>query len=205
MKTRINLYSEQFRPQLDLLSLNFVLCLVGVLLLTLIGLGSWQGQQANKQASNLANQQVQVQQQQQQITTISNALAARKPSVQLTANLAQLQQQLAAQKQLLAQLAGRQQHKTRGFAGLMATLAEASPKDLWLTDIQLQGNQLDLRGVTQDADALPRWVKQLGQSPYLKGTDFAGAHLYRDETQALRFILSSTTNAQDTSEVAANE
>ena len=81
------------------------------------------------------------------------------------------------------------------FASVLDSLANADAPNLWLTQVGIttQGNQYELKGVTQQADSIPAYIDKLKQAEVLKGTSFSIFSLERDQKSSalLHFTLSS--------------
>lgn len=195
MKSRINLYSPDLAPRLDLLSLSSLLLAWGatlsILLLTWAGVAYYE--------SN-ANQALVKQKQAQQvlnssISELKKALANRKPDEGLTRSLSMRQQELANRQLLVEELSEREQIKQQGFAGLLDSLAEKNSHDIWLETIQVSENSMLLEGRLKEPEAMPKWLQRLGNTSSFTGRTFDSARIYREE-EYLRFELSMSRTQQ---------
>lgn len=188
MKNRINFYSAEFAPRLDLLSLTSVLLAWGatltVLLLIWAGV-AWYG--ASKR-TELAEVQDQQQQLSASVNNLKTTLEQRKPDAGLTRTLEQRQQELANRELLVRELSQREQIKQQGFAGMLDSLAQKDSQDIWLDTIEVSENMMVLQGQLSTPQAMPKWLQRLGLTTAFSGRTFDSTRLYRDDEQ-LRFEL----------------
>ena len=195
MKQRINLYTEEFTPRLDMWSLSSVAVIwsVTAVLLAMVWAGvSWYG--ASLQDNLMAKQR----QQQQLLSTVSalqQALEQRKPDAGLERQLAQRRHELNNRQLLVNELSLREQIKQQGFADLLDNLAAKNSRDIWLETIQVSEHMMLLEGQLSKPEAMPQWLQRLGQTSSFSGRTFDSARLFRDEEQ-LRFELSMSRSPE---------
>ena len=162
MKNRINFYSAEFAPRLDLLSLTSVLLAWGatltVLLLIWAGV-AWYG--ASKR-TELAVVQDQQQQLSATVNNLKTTLEQRKPDAGLSRTLEQRQQELANRELLVRELSQREQIKQQGFAGMLDSLAQKDGQDIWLDTIEVSENMMVLQGQLSSPQAMPKWLQRFG-------------------------------------------
>lgn len=88
------------------------------------------------------------------------------------------------------------------FAAVLDSLAEVAVANIWLTQITIKstGNNYQLKGFTQHADAIPEYIEQLKQSAALQGTSFSLFSVERDKdgNDFLHFTLSSEQISEET-------
>lgn len=194
MKSRINLYQEQFKPTVILISLNFSIVLWLLVLIGTLsaGFAVIHLQKSAEQRALLAAQAV------SDKTAVLNLLLkgrdGKSQNPALLSELEQTQKQLGIKKVILEELANREEQKSRGFSALMVDLASNHQSDLWLTEINLDDSLISIKGGASDSTALPVWVSKLSAANYFVGKEFAAARLFRDENEQLQFILSSDIN-----------
>lgn len=195
MKQRINLYTAEFTPRLDVWSLSSVTAVWGLafVILAMVWAGvTWYG--ATLQEELMAKQR----QQQQLLLTVSTlqqALEQRKPDAGLERQLEQRRQELSNRQLLLSELSLREQIKRQGFADLLDNLAAKNSRDIWLETIQVSEHMMLLQGQLSKPEAMPQWLQRLGQTTSFSGRTFDSARLFRDEQQ-LRFELSMSRTAE---------
>lgn len=191
MKTRINLYTSEVKPTLELLSLNFVLfCWACLAIFVFLLWGFMQGHQPGYKAQ-LAGIQAKHQAKANQLAQLASTLEMRKEDPQLRKQVTRQQDEVKLKQGLLQLLSQQEKLKSRGFSQLMGALAESHQPNIGLSLIQLRGQDIRLEGQLQDASALPNWLAQIGQQTYFSDVSFGQARLYRNDTQELQFVLSS--------------
>jgi Tfp pilus assembly protein PilN len=144
---------------------------------------------------------------QQDVAAASASLAADKQ--RLTASLASLptsanqadalEQQLAQADAALLQRRAMLDELTRGRLDdnhrrsmLLGRLAQTIPKSVWLTQIDIDDNRLELHGRTLEPESLRPWLAQLAADPILPGQPLAALKIERDTAGA-----NGTPGAQD--------
>lgn len=88
----------------------------------------------------------------------------------------QLEQELAAARQRLAERSAALDEMRRGLlvpgqghAARMQLVARTIPESAWVTEVLADASRIELRGLTHDPAALNDWIARLGQSPLLAG------------------------------------
>lgn len=191
MKSRINFLRDDFKPQIILLNLDFVVGVVSVSLLAiLVGwfIANNQFQQAKFDGAQNSES---IQQKIALIETLTKATEGRSQDPEIIARVEQRQQELDVKQQIIDELAARETQKSNAFSALMLDLASNHQADLWLTSIVLDERKLYLEGKTSDSEALPKWVNRLNQAHYFADKEFARAQMFRDAQKTLNFVLSS--------------
>ncbi len=201
MKHRLNLFTPDLAPKLDLLSLNSVVgfCAAVALLLTLTWAGlAWQGDGLSSQLNVLQSEQRQLQ---ADVDKLQMAMQNRKPDPVLEQKVASKQKMLERQQRLLQEFAQREVIKTQGFAPLLTDLANQSSGDLWLNSIEIDELNMLLDGEVTKPEAFPQWLQRLAQTRTFTGKTFDTARVFRDN-DVLRFEL-KTERAEESDEQGA--
>jgi Tfp pilus assembly protein PilN len=191
MKTRINLYSTILLPAKLRLSFNrlafALLGLIGIsLLVSGITLWSTQSLMADIQAKQNVADSLSSQKQQ-----LEQAIADRKPSQELVAQVELLEQRLTLKQQLKGELLQRSALVNAGYAALLSDLAQAGDPNIWLSGIQVSDNIFEFEGYSQSPQSIPLWIERLKESETLKGYGFSSMTLNRGDDKPLAFKLSS--------------
>lgn len=122
-------------------------------------------------------------------------LAERNADPALLAELQRREGEADDKSRVLDLLRGESVGNTDGFSGHLAALGRRHPEGLWLEHIRIGdgGRDVLLRGLTLDADLVPRFLGNLRQEPVLAGTAFATFALVADEAHAgpLQFALAT--------------
>lgn len=194
MKTRVNLYAAEFHPQLRLMTLALTLAIcVAVLVLAV---ASWMYGQYQQQGleQQLSLSQQQKSQQAKVVSALQNELTTLQQDPKLQQEMDHNLRRLALKNQVLQELLKQESLKTNGFAKLMNELAEHHQTGLWLNHISLDGGYVQLEGAALESSLVPKWIKQLGETAYFKGQEFAETRLYRSDEQ-LHFVITSAKQA----------
>lgn len=194
MKSRVNLYLPEYRPQLDLMSLTTVISVFVILLVTVIGVRVGLGFQGDAKQAQLLVVNEEYNQQSSLAKELTNILQSRKEDPQLLAVFAGLQASLQDKQRLKQALSEREALKSASFSLMLRELAEQHHSDLWLTRIMVDEANMSFDGQSLRPEALPQWIGRLGQTEYFSGKQFDQARVYREE-QNLLFNL--TTTRQD--------
>lgn len=199
MKTRVNLYTEEFRPRLLLLTFNFAVALIlaAALLLVFLGVGVFQNKSHWEQ--QVAALERQNENKRQTVDALTTALRERQQDPSKIRELEALRATEQAKRQIVNELSSREIQKQRTFSDLMVSLAEHHHPSLWLTLIRMDTQKLHIEGTSIGSDSVPQWVNKLNDAAYFNGIEFASARLYREDETTLSFVLSSELAGADTS------
>lgn len=196
MKHRLNLYTPDLAPKLDLLSLNSVvgMCSAVAILLTLVWAAlAWNGHGLSDELRVMQNQQRQLQ---AEVDSLKLALENRKPDSVLESKVASKQKVLERQERLLQEFAKREVIKTQGFAPLLTDLASQSKGDLWLSGIEVSETDMLLDGQVNRPEAFPQWLQRLANTRSFTGKTFDTARVYKDN-DVLRFELKAERSSDE--------
>jgi Tfp pilus assembly protein PilN len=189
MKTRVNLYVPELQPKLEVLTLSFVLVIWGVMLITFGGIYFLNHSNAVTVHEELVKVQVKKTELEDQLVTIKEALSNRQSDPALVAEVEKKQLDLKLKQQIVSELSGQENFKSHGFAALMEGLAEHHQAGLWLTRINIDGNEVRFEGSATESNIIPKWMGQLSLIPRFKSQEFSTTKLYRDEKAQLKFTL----------------
>lgn len=194
MKNRVNLYLDEYRPTLDLLSLGTLITVFTCLFLLVIAARIGLSFAGSKEANKLERLSAEVTRSNSLAKELTNALQERKEDPQLLAIFAGLQTSLDSKERLKQALSEREVMKSAGFSALLHELSQYHHQELWLTRINVSGNNMVLDGQALTPTALPQWLGKLGQGDYFSGKEFDQAQLLREE-RGLLFSLSAEREA----------
>ena len=195
MKTRINLYTEEFRPKPERGSLRQAVTLWLLVGLIALAWGVWHQQQTNTSVAKAAAQRKLVNLQEQQLTQLKAAIDQRAVDPRLQQQLSLAEQELKLKRLLEQRLQG-QSYANNGFSSSLSALASIQDQQIWLTQISIQRGKMALAGQSTSSDAVPKWLKQFKHYPDLSQQQFAGLKIYRDEQQQLHFSLTGSSHGE---------
>ncbi|UAA39084.1 PilN domain-containing protein [Paraneptunicella aestuarii] len=191
MKYRVNLFPQELKPKLQLMTLNFMLFIWGVSILVMFIFA--EHFQERYLATQKRTQTIQTDYNTKKtlLETLTKARDNRAQDPVLLESVKRLQDEERAKYLLLSELKGREQMKNQGFSVLMKDLAENHIPDIWLTRISISEQKIWIEGGALKSEKVPVWVSQLRESDYFRGRDFAGARMFRNEQDELSFVISS--------------
>jgi Tfp pilus assembly protein PilN len=107
---------------------------------------------------------------------LSTSLAALKQGHDrgtLEQQLRGLQQEIATQRQTLAELDRGRAQPGWAHSDLLALVARTVPPPAWVTELKFSPERIEVSGMTLEPPALQAWITQLSQSPALRGRPLA--------------------------------
>lgn len=191
MKYRVNLFPEELKPKLDLFTLSFVLTLFGLVVCAILGVNLYYQDQYDQAQMRTKTTQQEYKAKTQLHQTLQQARDERKQDSKLLELVEQLRKEERDKYLLLTELQGRERLKNQGFSLLMNDLSRNHVSDVWLTRISVNEKNVRMEGASLDSAKVPIWVSMLKESDYFSGRSFAGARIYRDDSDLLNFVISS--------------
>ena len=186
---QINLYSAEFRPQRQWLTPLHCVQLWGALLamgLLIAAMQVWQGHRLHREMNAL---QAQVDGEKSGLETDQAALALRKPSPALGAELERSQAEAAAKTELLTALQSGALSGQQGYTSILVGLARNTMDGLWLTAIEIGGGDVNLKGATRKADFVPVYIDKIVADSGFGPREYRSLKMQTDDKGALTFEL----------------
>jgi hypothetical protein len=125
----------------------------------------------------------------------SQFLAQRDVNPDLVNRLQQLERESTDKGRVLNALSGKTLGNTTGFSAHLAALGRRHPAGLWLQQVRIGdgGRQIAIRGRTQSADLVPRFIGDLQVEPAFSGVAFERFEMKvpKDAAGPLSFALES--------------
>jgi len=173
MKQQINLYDESLRPKRPPLSFQRLIQAGAVLLALLLAataLLAWSG-------ARKADEVLALRQQRDSLQARVAELDARFPPPRedpaLKAAVDRRLAELTAKQRFLAGFTPQALGATDGFSPVLRALARRPLDGLWLREIALRGDgTMGLKGGAMRPEAVPAFVRRLGQEPIFIGRQF---------------------------------
>jgi len=191
MKFRINLFPPELKPKLNLFTAGFVVLMWLFSAVVLFAVSDVY--QRRYQAIQIATRDTQQQfdHKTSMLKMLKEAKESRAQDASLLAQVQKLQNEARDKNLLLDELRGREQLKNKGFSTLMVDLSSNHVDGVWLTRININEQKIRMEGATVESAKVPMWVSRLKDSEYFAGRSFAGARMFRDDTDNLNFVISS--------------
>lgn len=189
MSAQINLYHPRFLKQRDLLTLTNVAIAAVLLFSLLAAIAGWAAQDATQKKAAATAAEAQLKSAKDQVAEATKALALRKPSPQLLAELEAAEAVLRRRSEIARLLESGAVGSTGGFAEYLRGFARRVPEGLWLTGFSIgpDGSDMEIRGRMLNPAALPEYIRRLGAEKAFQGRSFAALTLDRaDPVPVLR-------------------
>ncbi len=191
MKQRINLYQPVLQPVPQRFALPLLLRSCTAVLLVIAAVAGTLKYQWQQQQLQMNQIQTAVQQKSEELANLQQALDNRQPEQNLLQQAEHINTEIAQKQQLLQYLTADQQTQPPQFAAVMQQLSTQDLPQFWLRSFRLGKAGVEFEGVTRDAAQVPRWLKQLGQSPQFAGQQFSSVALQPLPQDYLLFRVSS--------------
>lgn len=185
----VNLYPEHLKPKRDYFTFSVVTGVWGATALILLLVYAFTYWQIKTVDSQLAEVNVQSQQLRQQLSEMQSRLNKHKPSSEKQAAIERLKVKIRAQEASLAAISRYDTSLQTGHSAMMLSLAKLGRNDISLTEIQIEGSHLDVRGLARTANAVPNWINQFKQETTLVGRSFDKVRIGRNDDDVIMFEL----------------
>lgn len=193
MSQQINLYEDRLRPRLELATGRNLGIVALALLVAMTGWSLWESAAANRKSEAAAASLSEVLAAQERMKALTQAVAQRKVSPELAAEVENAKSMIAARKEVIEVLDSGALGRSTGFSAFMTGFARQAQSDLWLTGFRITagGDEIEIRGRMLDASRLPDYVQRLNSVPVFQGRRFAALEMTRvtptesPESQAL--------------------
>lgn len=181
MSAQINLYHERYLKQREWLTLTHVVAATVALLVALGAAAGWAWRDAAARQTEAAAAEARL----KAVKDETAAVAGRKPSAQLAAEIAGAEALLARREQIVKLLEGGVIGNTAGFSDYLRGFARQAPDGLWLTGFTIGsgGKDMEIRGRMLNGTALPEYIRRLGSEKAFQGRSFAALTLNRADAQ----------------------
>jgi len=191
MKNRINLYTLEMKPKLQMLTLSVVCVLWSGALIIMLLVYAYLGSQNQTLQAEFVAASARKAEKSALLASFTQEVAARGDDQQRVNSIEQKQITLRLKGRVLSELAGQESLKSSGFSALMLALASTSEHGIWLTQINLNGREISIEGAALESSSVPKWLASLGTTEFFIGREFATTSIYRDSQQQLFFVLDS--------------
>lgn len=194
---RINLYTDEFHPQRQWLSPQRCLQLWGAVLGVGLLIASVQGWSSHRLSADAKVLQTQVSDEQRNFESDQAQLAQRKQSPELSVELEHSNAEEAAKTELLEALKAGALSGKQGYTRIFTGLARNTMEGLWLTDIEIAADDVNLKGVTRKADFVPAYIDKIVSDSDFGPREYRSLKLQTDDKGLLTFELRGHHSAGD--------
>jgi len=192
---QINLYTNEFRPQKVVLSLEQIILLPIASMLILIGLTFWLNLGIDQTRQSLSSQEDKRQKMQLKLDDLELKARSQKKDESLVSANRRLSETIAARQKMIDMLDTVVVKDDEGFSNLLISLARQKTDGLWLSSLSLasSGKEMTLKGTTKSASSVPGYLQNLRQEPSFIGRSFTLFELDQDTnyTNRIDFTLRS--------------
>ena len=179
----INLYTEDMRPQRDLLTLPHLVAAALVAIAIVASASAYANWRAH-QSSNLESiAESRAAELHAQVAADEKRLEGRVEDSALQADLEQLTAALRHRDQLVQRVEQLASRSAAGFSPYMLGLANQAVDGVWLTGMEIDRDTGDLvlKGLTSNGSLVPLYLEQLRSEPVFNGRRFRYFRLDRPE------------------------
>ncbi len=172
MKSNINLYSDEFKPHQDPLSLNrvFLVWIVSFVALASLVVHAKLKLDGLSVDSDLIESKVSVEE--ALVSELQKKAVAHSQDPEIKKQLAQLNKELNVKRQLLKVLAVKKNEDGLGYSGLMYDFSAYLKNDLWLTEVEYGQKFVYVKGELTSSRSFTIWLSTMKKSPYFAGKKF---------------------------------
>ncbi|GIC76080.1 MSHA biogenesis protein MshI [Moritella sp. F3] len=192
MKTRVNLYTQAFRPKKERFTLAQGLVIIVSAILLMLTLTVLSENDITASVAKVSNVKQQVAALESEVDVLSDKVARHVQNPALSQQLELLKTRLKYRDELLVQLSQLAEVQSSGFAILMSDLARQRDKDIRLNQIRLAGSSMTLQGIARNHDAIPRWIGKFSAGKSLQGREFSQLNISRNEDDIIAFTLTNS-------------
>jgi len=196
MKTRVNLYTQAFRPKKERFTLAQGLVIIVSAILLMLTLTVLSENDITASAAKVNNVKQQVATLESEVDVLSDKVARHVQNPALEQQLALLKTRLKYRDELLVQLSQLAEVQSSGFAILMSDLALQRDKDIRLNQIRLAGSSMTLQGIARNHDAIPRWIGKFSAGKSLQGREFSQLNISRNKDDVIAFTLTNKPTSE---------
>ncbi|PMH39896.1 MSHA biogenesis protein MshI [Vibrio sp. 10N.286.49.B3] len=193
---KVNLYPAHLKPKKDHFSLTNVVLACLVMTLLMGGIYGFYHYQLTQVDTQLKQAQRANNQWNSQKKSLSEQLVKHKPKATTVAAVERLKREVQAKKEALHAVGEYDDSQQIGYSGVMASLAQLGRNDISLSDIYINSNTLDLKGLARNASSVPNWVNQFKDEVTLVGRTFEKIKMGRNEQDIITFELHTRTEGK---------
>lgn len=186
---QINLYTAEFHPQRQWLTPRMCLQLWGAALAIGIVVATAQGWRHYRLSAEASLLQTQVSSEQSSFDADQAALAARLPSPALGAELERSKGEETAKNELLKALQNGVLSGQHGYTPVLVGLARNTIDGLWLTSIEIEGGDVNLKGETRKPDFVPAYIDKIVADSDFGPREYRSLKMETDDKGLLSFEL----------------
>lgn len=188
----VNLYTDQFKPKKQSLTLVQLAVSSAAILLLIVSLSVWQSGILSEQKSDLTVKQTSVTELQDKVDALQSEFDGLTEDANLIALNEGLQNDIEAYRALLGELGSQEQAFSFRYSDLLTILARHKPEKLWLTNFGVESNngRLHIDGETLDAKEITVFLESLQSEEILSRQGFGSLEVTAHEDREGHYTFS---------------
>ena len=193
MSQQINLYSTAIKAPTQRFAAEMVFASLAVTALVVVATCLWAQAVTRGVQQDMAELRAsQLKEKQQLSASLASLPSSESQAGALEQQLAQADAALLQRRAVLEELTRGRLDDNHRRSVLLRRVAQTLPKSVWLTQINITDNRLELHGRTLEPESLRPWLAQLAADPILPDQPLAALKIERDTGAA-----SVNTGAQE--------
>lgn len=200
---QINLYTEAFRPQKVVLSLEHILLIMGFSIVLVAVATLFLNESLTKSELRIQKEQARVEKLAGQLSILEEKAKLLRQDDSLMAANKRLSDKLKARRQMIDVLDSVVVKDDEGFSNILLSLARQKTEGLWLTGIRVgaSGKNMTIEGKTLNANAVPAYLQNLRKEAGFIGRTFTLFNLDADPDNINRLDFSLRSQASQSNKV----
>jgi MSHA biogenesis protein MshI len=186
---QINLYPDYLKPKKELLTLKNVVISWGVaaaVILLSYGYVTWQSEGLEDEIAIVKSKGSIMK---SELERIQVQLRKHQPDTSKLAAKERLERTVKAKRDSLKAVGKYDDSQLTGYSGVMLSLAKLGNKDISLSEIRMNNNTLNVKGLAKAPSSVPNWVNQFKDEISLVGRTFDQVSIGRNEKGIVTFEL----------------
>lgn len=193
----VNLFPEHLKPKQELLTLNNVAIAWGILTFIMFGVYGYYAVEKAGYESRIEQLTSEKKSTEDELKVFQSKLAAHKPTPSKLEAIERLKIEIKDKERSLSAIYEFDSGGQAGYSGVMNALTKLETGDISISNIALNGGNLNLAGLARTPASVPKWVNQFKSEVELQGRSFKKLTLGRNEDDIVTFKL--TTNLDEKS------
>ena len=185
MSQQINLYSTAIKAPTQRFAAEMVFASLAVTALVVVATCLWAQAVTRGVQQDMAELRAsQLKEKQQLSASLASLPSSESQAGALEQQLAQADAALLQRRAVLEELTRGRLDDNHRRSVLLRRVAQTLPKSVWLTQIDITDNRLELHGRTLEPESLRPWLAQLAADPILPDQPLAALKIERDTGSA---------------------
>lgn len=181
MKTRINLYLNEFKPPKELLTLGRMLIVAAVCFFLVLCYGFYQRANLAKEQRTVMQLEEQKDAVQKNLLEVQMAYASRGTDEALKKEVDELNQLYLSKLALYDVIRNLKMSTDVNYASTLMDVARASSNSMSISRVVLNGKRMDIKGKVVFGDEVPVFIDKFKQLDNLSSRSFGFIKIYRDK------------------------